>query len=222
MKTKDGYLKEDTWISSYPRSGNLFMVMSLYGEWGLKSWSTMGLWVVGDWYEAGSSLAATHRQEEPDKKPTIYIVRDGREVCVSLLHAINDMYRRVGRDPYFDVTLEEVVRGDAVFGHFKVGNWSEHLRAWQKRVDDLGNKGIVIRYETMLNDRREAMRQLGEFLGLVPTGNPFPSFAACQKILPERFRSGTNETWRDEMTGSDLDLFWELHGDAMGEYGYER
>ena len=33
-------------------------------------------------------------------------------------------------------------------------------------------------------------------------------------------RSGTNATWRDEMVDDDLSLFWELHGEEMGEFGY--
>ncbi len=205
MSTKPSIL-----LASYPRSGNTLLQMLLYYGFGIKSSSLYSEPLLSGYHDKRSCFVKSHGLPIADS-PAIYIVRDGREVCVSYWHYLAD-----GDNPEFarpDATLADVIRGDVVFG-----SWSDHLRAW----DPLHRPNtFCVRYEDMLGTPCEVIKRLARQIGCEPTGKGPPPFGYFHKQCPGFFRSGTNETWKEEMTGDDLDLFWELHGEAMREFGYE-
>lgn len=223
-------LSDAIWLASYPRSGNMFLRMLLFNEWGLKSDSPIHGDVEAGFCEPGSKNIATHMlpgvavpwfdASECDDWPAIYILRDGREALVSLWHACCKGFGGDVKPIQPHLTLADVIRGEVWFGGLLVCPWWHHVRAWQHHLQGLRDNSIIVRYETLLTDRPAAMRQIGDALGLEPTGNEFPDFEFFRKQSPERFRAGTNETWKTEMTGDDLDLFWSIHGDTMRECGY--
>lgn len=230
------------YLASWPRSGNTLLRAILWQCFGLESCSTNSEESMykrnPDWHkltgaipfpnrmkeldmiirQQGVCLFKTHERPETlgdtsedraidDKTRTIYLVRDGREACVSYWH----YYREILEDQ--TMTLERIIRGDCLFG-----SWSEHVRAWKPRTR---LNTLVLRYESIRWQPPTVIWILESFMrscitSLVGTSN----WQDFQQSDPQFFRSGTNDTWKTEMTGDDLALFDELHGDTMREYGY--
>lgn len=230
---------ESVFIASYPRSGNTLVRSILWNCFGLRSNSR---YVEGDTLLSsreisnmvGSVLADTihdvkdliakqgilpHKTHDisasEQDMPAIYIIRDGREVVCSYL----DYEQRRVKDGV--VTMEEVIRG-----HVEFGSWSDHIIAWHPF--DRPNT-LFLRYEELISSERHGLlptrfetciKRIGDFIGIEPLKTAIPSFGAYRSALPGFFRSGTNQTWRDLLTGRDLQLFYELHGDMMAAWGY--
>ena len=169
-------------------------------------------------HDTPDTLARTQEDREVDDKTrTIYLVRDGREACVSYWHYLCQL------NDAPDTTLEQVIRGDCPFG-----SWSEHVRAWipmlrsracNPDVKDL--LGLLLNYETLLTKIGSTLQLLRLFLDMPTRKNmALPDWQDFHDSDPQFFRSGTNETWKTEMLADNLALFDELHGDTMREYGY--
>lgn len=221
---------ETLFVASYPRSGNTLVRSILWNCFGLRSNSRYDetttmlanreianmVGAVGTETvhhvsalvrEQGTVPHKTHDLSSAEQDmPAIYIIRDGREVMCSYLAYEQ---RRV-KDGI--VTMEEVIRGQVEFG-----SWSEHIRAWN--VFDRP-KTLVLRYEDMLADVGHCTERIGAFIGIKPLKKSIPAFEAYKSALPGFFRSGTNTTWRELLTGRMLNLFYELHGDMMAVLGY--
>ena len=183
---------EIIWLASWPRSGNTLLRTILWQCFGLRSGSlfdetgTIGTPSIRDAVgcvtgegvvtEAGMVFAKTHASDQ-DTNRAIYVVRDGREACVSNWHFIRDI-----RD-HPDCTLAEAIRGyDPGFG-----SWSEHVENWRP---DTRPGTLLLRYEDLLADHRSAVRQIAEFLGVPSVTEDMPSFDHFHGLDPKFFRSG--------------------------------
>lgn len=202
------------WLASYPRSGNTMFRIWWHHHFRLPTYSNYKDWRLGavvkelvghsDRPPKGDPLALwkTHDLEEDTFLPAFYLVRDGREVCVS--------YAK-----YLGVSVKQVIRGNVKFG-----SWSEHVKHWTSRI----NEPQIIRYEDMLkSDRTDVLMSLAlKRFGLYipPTEDPPPGFASLKEVNPSFFRSGREASWKIEMTQSDQALFWKLHGLTMERLGY--
>lgn len=224
------------YLASYPRSGNTLLRMILWQCFGLKTvseydeeprWTANPDWLslvgsVQHWDtdflvrlddEQGVVPFKTHAHPENmayRERPAIYVIRDGREACVSYWRYHHDI---LGRG---DVSLRDVIRGDCLFG-----SWSAHVRAWNP-VD-----ALCLFYENMVTDLEANVGLIARFLQreadpllCLSVGDPITPWDQLHQTDPAFFRSGTNDTWRELMTDDDLRLFDELHGDTMREYGY--
>lgn len=196
------------WLASWPRCGNTLLRQILYYCFGIKSDTAYENERKFEFSSDTCTLVKTHNKPS-NNWPAIYVVRDGREACVSYMH-----YMRQADPDKRGPPLRWVIEG-----HPSVwfGTWSQHLSLWHPLTRP---NTLLLTYEGMVAAPSYAVKRIAEFLNAEPIGSDLPTFASLHATLPTFFRSGTNETWRDEMTGSDLDLFWELHGEAMGEYGY--
>ena len=198
------------WLASWPRSGNTLLRQILYYCFGIKSDTAYENDITGEFSSNTSKLVKTHNKP-PNDWPAIYVVRDGREACVSYMHYMRQTDRDKNGPP-----LRWVIEG-----HHSVwfGTWSQHIALWSPRTR---TDTLLLSYENMVASPGQAVEQIAEFLNANPTGNSLPTFASLHKALPTFFRSGTNQTWKTEMIGDDLDLFWGLHGETMEEFGYGR
>ena len=155
------------WIASFPRSGNTLLRQVLHSGWGILSGSVYphDLGDNSDLIRACGhvELAAgennrrrvllnphnvmikTHAGTPPDG-PTIYIVRDGREACVSFWHFLNG-----------ECSLEEIVTG-ATF----VGRWSDHVIEYA----DNANIALWLEYEELLANPAAAIAKLARSLAI--------------------------------------------------------
>lgn len=161
---------------------------------------SQGVWLVKT-HECPSQLACS-------TAPAIYILRDGRETCVSYWKFLQDLCGVTF------VSLEDVIRGRVPFG-----DWGWHLEAWNPRQRP---NTLLLRYEDMVEDLPVVISRVAEVLHVEPRQTHIASWSEFHNCDPLFFRAGTNETWRELMTDGDLALFDKLHGPTMREYGYTK
>lgn len=218
---------EIIWLASWPRSGNTLLRAILWHCFGLRSGSLykeddildtpeladeVGVTTARDGLIGqGVILGKTHELNNDDYR-AIYIIRDGREACVSHWHFILDI---VG----VKCSLADIIRTRG--GRF--GSWSEHVESWSP---DTRAGTLLLHYENVISTRwyqaprSEDVDLLAKFLCRERIGWDLPPFSHFHRLNPKFFRSGRVDSWREEMTGDDLKLFWDLHGETMERYGY--
>ena len=138
----------------------------------------------------------------------IYVIRDGRETCVSYWRYYHDLLeQRYAK-------LRDIIRGEGLFG-----SWSDHLKAWRP---ERRRNTLFLRYEEMKARPAVAVGRIARFLDRVPTGVAPMTWEDVHAVDPVFFRAGRNDTWHELMTADDLALFDELHGETMRKYGYSK
>lgn len=164
----------------------------------------------------------------PDVK-VVYLIRDGRDACVSMAHHRSDLIAP-GSD-YLENLKDTILASHDT--HF--GGWSKNVEEWMK----VAHK--VMFFEELIEEPLEEMQQLGDIFDL---GNPdldsMPTFesqregkayfgGSIRKQLSKEeqeefnkkfFRSGKVGGWKEEMPEELHELFWENHGKTMEEIGY--
>ena len=163
-----GVYPEDTFVVSYPRSGNTwtrFLIANLIGTPTLETISAM----IPEIYLYSNRqlnrfprprILKSHEPFDPRYKKVIYIARDPRDVAVSLYH-----YSRKRRDIPDGYPMDEFVaryvRGE--FFDF-CGTWQQHVASW---LYTLPNQQMLwLRYEDMLDDAEGALRRIARFMGI--------------------------------------------------------
>lgn len=206
------------WLASYPRSGNTYFRILWHHYYGLPTYSahndrmTLGVREIEDLMghqnyiqkDSFVSLWKTHQYEKDNILPAFYLVRDGREACVSLA-------ARLG------CPLEDVICGKTVFGL-----WSDHVEYWLSRK----NRPKVVPFERLVNanDPGAYLDEVVRHCGImIPRreGAP-PTFDELHKKNPKFFRSGNLSSWKDVMTPEQHDLFWVHNEVGMTMTGYKR
>lgn len=149
----------------------------------------------------------------------VHIIRDGRDVALSVLKWANE---RKGPGK-LDMWAEEPVAVCAMWWRWQVGVGMRDGR-------EIGpEKYHGIRYEDLVAEPEERLREISSFLGL-PYSEKMASFHegktrddpgldAKKAWLPAT--RGLRD-WRSGMSGRDLELFEALAGDILSELGYER
>jgi sulfotransferase family protein len=162
---------DDTFVVSYPRSGNTwtrFLIANLIGHPTLENISGM----IPEIYLYSNRqlmrfprprILKSHEPFDPRYKKVIYIVRDPRDVAVSLYH-----YSRKRRDIPDGYPMDEFVvrymRGD--FFDF-CGTWQQHVASWLYTQPD--RQLLWLRYEDMLSQPGAALTKIAEFMGVAVT-----------------------------------------------------
>jgi hypothetical protein len=232
-----------TWIASFPRSGNTFFRMLLYYQCGISTASihgdpnfeSMGATETIGQIPMPMPLEECHAAKETffikthdlpcDDSPSIYLVRDGRDVMVSYTHyQINWVKKRglkgklhemLGRNRFekvFRRTLQHQGTSE---------DWSHHVQSWLKHSS---KPPYLVRYEDLVKDPDACISRLRDAFGIKsshPAEQP-PSFEELNRQWPQFFRKGRQGSWKDEMTPELEALFWERHGQTMTDLGYER
>ena len=204
--------------------------------------------IVGD----KSPLHTDHVDEIFDFYPearVIHIVRDGRDVAVSLMHH----FWRLAKDKggIFDLDPEELAKRDAYLEDSKSflgsdnGIFSEvRLRQmavrWSRRVSKASRDGsnlfgpnfFQIRYEDLLTDPEEALRSM---FGLLGANDADDIVERCIEVnrfekLAQRWmgdedsesfcRKGVIGDWRNVFTERDRQVYEEIAGDTLQQMGY--
>lgn len=218
-------------LASYPRSGNTFLRNVLYEVYGIESatYLTAGRGPDENWpaYPVVKTHLLPHElPAELADRPTVYLIRDGRDSAVSCAHYWRDI---VNPESTYEQNLEEL--SYAAEGSY-FGGWSEHTTQWIKRAD------LVIRFEDLVADPLGQCERLRPFLDL-PNAQPekLPDFKDLKTGEPEYgsgkgkpvdnlankwFRRGKIGSWKDEMTEEQHDLFWHMHGEAFDFFGYRQ
>jgi hypothetical protein len=158
----------------------------------------------------------THNLPTADNSSAIVLVRDGRDAVVSYAHFVLKTEKGVDQPNRsdFEEALLQILRDE------NFGGWSRNVNAWADRV----GYDNVLRYEDLIrNPIGIVAKALDRFSlkGGSPTGTP-PSFQELHAVMPWFFRRGTPGGWEDEMPLRIQDLFWDLHGDTLSQFGYSR
>lgn len=228
------------WLASYPRSGNTFARLLFHHLYGVPLPSVylpatpagenkplaqrpllpeliceMPLSMARNSPEP--VLVKTHEMPSDDA-PAIYLVRDGRDALVSHAHYVLNFDLKMestNRGQFLDV-LQKLIESDNSFG-----GWDNNVRAWTTRTAPTA----VIRFEELVSAPVESIRAAIAVLGL-----PFvereqyqvPQFTELHARIPNFFRRGGVDNWRDEMPDDLHELFWQRHGAVMNAMGYTR
>jgi hypothetical protein len=182
----------------------------------------------------------------------IHIVRDGRDVAISAMHH----WWRLAKDQVggvFELTPEELKIRDAYLqdreGFLASGRsifTEERLRQlahrWSHRVAKAhrdgttlyGERYLEIRYEDLLRDTPDTLRQVFKLLHarkddriieLCIQTSSFERVASRQPGEEDShsfFRKGVAGDWRSVFTDRDRELYEEIAGDQLIKMGYGR
>lgn len=212
-----------------------------------KNSAASGKRIVGD----KSPLHTDHVDEihgfYPEAK-VIHILRDGRDVALSLMHH----FWRLSKDQggIFDLDPEELEKRDAYLadkeGFVESGNsifTEERLRQmavrWSRRVTKASRDGrrfgpsfFQIRYEDLLAKPEENLKAMFELLGARSDDevvrrcverNRFEKLArrsAGQEDSASFFRKGVVGNWRSVFTERDREIYEEVAGETLREMEY--
>lgn len=228
------------WIASYPRSGNHLTMQTLRRVFRINRFATIHSqerWMTSlnrgyeipselEGLEGDELLAALRDRPEPffvkshrrtdagDPAPALYVVRDGRDVHVSLAHWTGErgfVFRgqEMGSDTPYPERLESLVQRHT---------WSRHVHEWRTRSAPTA----ILRFEDLIEDPGGAIKRSCDELGVQlpePVGQPMP-FSALHARNPDMYRKGKAGSWREEMHPDTQLSFWRVHRAEMEALGY--
>jgi hypothetical protein len=161
---------DDIFIASYPRSGNTwtrFLIGNLMHPESPVTFANIET-IIPDATALSSRalkrvprprLIKTHEYFEPRYRRVIYLVRDPRDVALSLYN-----FRRKYRALDDSYPLERYVAERFVPGDLDV-SWGEHVGSWLgTRMNRPGF--LLVRYEELLQDPLRELGRVADFLGV--------------------------------------------------------
>lgn len=160
----------DIWVSTYSKSGTTWTQIILYqlttaGDMDFDHLFDISPWV---WYAAlrevqpavtpAPRILKSHddyaRFREPRRGRFLFVIRDGRDVCVSLYHHRRNFKRYEGS---FDEHFEDFLHGTEY-------NWFDHIRPWLLNEYQLPMK--VVRYEDLKQDFDATVMDIAAYCGI--------------------------------------------------------
>jgi hypothetical protein len=163
---------------------------------------------------------------------TIYIVRDPRDIAVSLADqlggSIDEAIRILGTSGYR-------TRNTAEAAYEIWGSWTEHTFGWTVRPHEAV---MVVRYEDMAAQPIDTFSAAAAHLRQTPTMDQIKeavalsSFDNMRKLEEESdfrerphtasrfFREGKTGAWREKLTPSQAQQIVDAHGEQMEKFGY--
>ena len=241
---------DDTFIVSYPRSGNTwtrFLVANLLHPQENVTFASIENHVPDS--EAQSSLhlkriprprfIKSHQYFHPRYRKVVYIVRDPRDVALSY-YDFQRKYRQI-EDAYpLASFVSDFVAGRMISASW--GTWRENVGSWIYSRG--GSPGfLLLRYEDLLADTLNQTARLAEFLGVQPTaalleraigrsaadnmrkleqtqGDAWVSTKGKRTDIPF-VRGATSGGWRTKLPASSIAEIEGAWGSLMTTLGYE-
>lgn len=151
-------------------------------------------------FPSGIPLFKTH-EPPPNGSPAIYVVRDGRAVCISLW----EYYNR-------NISLEDIIAGK-----HRAGTWAEHLMAWKpwKR-----RYTLLIKYEDIVDNLPFALEKLERVLGREIISTELPDRNKLSSIDGRWVRKKSD--WQTEFNDDAMLLFNKINRKMMRKMRYYR
>jgi hypothetical protein len=169
-----GILTDDTFIVSYPRSGNTwtrFLIANLVYPEEVATFANIE-WKVPDTCKntrnqlrsvARPRIVKSHEYFDPRYGKVLYIVRDPRDVVVSYYHFHRK--KKVIEDGYpMDVYVSRFIAGDLD----EYGSWKDNVVSWLATREGTRNF-LLLRYEDLLENPSRELSKIAAFLGLSRT-----------------------------------------------------
>jgi hypothetical protein len=185
---------DDTFIVSYPRSGNTwtrFLVANLVHPEQLVTFANIERMIPD--CEAQSSrymkrvprprMIKSHEYFDPRYRKVLYIVRDPRDVALSY-YDFARKYRQIDDNYSLASFVSDFVVGKLSSADW--GTWGENVASWAYTRN--GRPGfLLLRYEDMLSDTERELAKVAAFLGV--ESDPKRLTAATERSSADRMRS---------------------------------
>lgn len=164
-------LEDDTFLVSYPRSGNTWMRFLLgnylFGE--AFDFITKEKFIPAIRANTDRQLLSvprprilkSHSQYFPEYPKVIYLVRDPRDVMVSHYKWAkkNPNKKRDNSRLTFEEYSEIFFKGD-----FSFGRWDDHVLGWKDNSNEIRNGFLFVKYEDLKYDTFNTLKSALEFL----------------------------------------------------------
>lgn len=163
---------DDTFIVSYPRSGNTwtrFLIGNLLSDDEQVIFTNVERRIPDIYHNTALALRAiprprflkSHEYFDPRYPKVIYIVRDPRDVAVSYYHYCRKTRQLGDSDP-----IEQFVE-DFVIGKVSaIGSWAENVGSWIGAKAECPDQFLLLRYEDLLADTIGELKKSAKFLSL--------------------------------------------------------
>jgi hypothetical protein len=184
---------DDTFIVSYPRSGNTwtrFLIANLIFPSENVTFANIERLIPDTSSQSNRALKRTprpriiksHQYFDPRYRRVLYIVRDPRDLVLSYYN-FQRKYRQIADDYPLADYVDDFVQGRLISADW--GSWGENVASWvYTRQNQSGF--LLMRYEDMKSDTEKQLRRIAAFLGLEPT--PKRLQKAIEASSPERMR----------------------------------
>jgi hypothetical protein len=241
---------DDTFIVSYPRSGNTwtrFLIANLVHPEEPATFANIERLVPDS--EAQSSryfkslprprLIKSHQYFDPRYKKVIYIVRDPRDVALSY-YDFQRKYRQIEDGYPLSQYVDDFVGGRLSSADW--GTWGENVGSWvSARQKHAGF--LLLRYEDMMADTARELAKIAALLGIAPDpealtnainlssadrmrsleksqGNEWVSTKNKRSDIPF-IRTASSGGWRKLLPANSVAAIESTWGPLMSRLGYE-
>jgi hypothetical protein len=186
-----GLKADDVILASYPKSGTTwmaFMLAQLLWQAGRQQnlMDDRFLPVIGRHERAerrlpsGGRLIRSHEPFRPDYRKAIYVVRDGRDVAVSMYwHAKRTMGMKADFSEYLKLFLDGRLMG--------AGAWAAHVKGWLDSPPYASGDVLVARYEDMKEHPDEVLKRASAFLDI----------AASDETIADAIEAGSLDSMKE-------------------------
>ena len=212
-----------TWIAGAPHNGSTFIRQIIKKCFGVMSYSRYYEEELDFLFPGGSAFSRAYLENEPirlrwlkehkktviiktheipvDNSPAIFVVRDGRDAVTAVSN-------------FWKIPIAYAITGQ----HIAFPSWSEYFWSWKPLER---SNTLMVKFEDMVSDPNKVAQELSPFLGLEQTEVFVDAFEDNKKEFGQLFQD-SGSCWQECMTDSDLDLFWNCHGNVMDLLGYKR
>jgi hypothetical protein len=240
---------DDVFLTSYPRSGNTwtrFLIANLINHESPTSFVNIeervpeihlfpDSWLVK---RPRPRILKSHEYFDPRYPRVIYIVRDPRDVAVSLYHYCikrGDISERCSVDAF----IPRFVAGEFFFA----ATWGEHVTSWISTRANMGQRFLLLKYEDILEDAVRELEKIANFLQCVTDRSMYIRAAELSSAREmrnlEAKQSGTwkltrntrmdkpfvrvaaSGSWREALRSESVALIEAAWGPIMKNLGYQ-
>jgi hypothetical protein len=166
-------LPDDVFVVSYPRSGNTwtrFLIANLMYPRENVSFANIENLIPDTSSQSNRALKRTprpriiktHQYFDHRYRKMIYIVRDPRDVALSLYN-FQRKYRQIPDDYPLETSVDDFVRGNLISADW--GTWGENVASWVYTRSN-STDFLLLRYEDMIAETRRELARIARHLGI--------------------------------------------------------
>jgi len=186
----------------------------------------------GFYFRENVRVVKTHERWVPRYKRAVYLIRDGRDVCISFYHYQKSLGLFHGS---FSAFLRRFLNNQ-VDGY---GGWKRHVESWLSHQDKQPDTVFIVKYENMLHNTFEVLHGITQFLKMDVSEERIYQSIELNKICNMQqqeckvkarqknnecsipfVRKATCGQWKYFFSPEDLSAFEQCLGDFCLQIGY--